>query len=111
MVFVSVCSVAVLSPVVARMELDDHVEHVVGPDRREGDDRIVLLDRQPCEADALPPQQLVLLAATLVDLARAARKGQDRLTVAHEGAHVVASAADHPAHAELVAPHRDPVVG
>jgi hypothetical protein len=35
------------------MELDDHVEHVVGPDRREGDDWIALLDRQPGEADAL----------------------------------------------------------
>jgi hypothetical protein len=35
------------------MELDDHDEHVVGPGRREGDDRIALLDRQPGEADAL----------------------------------------------------------
>jgi hypothetical protein len=40
-----------------------------------------VLDRQLGEADALPPLQLVLLAAVLVDLARAAGVDQDRLPV------------------------------
>ena len=56
-----------------RVLVDDHVEHLVGADGRERDDRIAVLDREPREADALPPQELVLLAAPLVDLARRLR--------------------------------------
>src|SRR5271157_5060299 len=45
---------------------------------------MTVLDRQLGEADALPPLQLVLLAAVLVDLARAAGVDQDRLPVVHQ---------------------------
>jgi hypothetical protein len=45
-----------------RVLVDDHVEHLVGADGRERDDRITMLDREPREADALPPLELVLLA-------------------------------------------------
>ena len=75
------------------------------PTAANGNDRIALFDGKPREADALPPEELILLAAPLVDLARAAREDQDRLPVAHQGADVVSRAADHPARRQEIAPH------
>ncbi len=49
--------------------VDDHIEHLVGADGGEGDNRITLLDREPREADPLSPEELVLLTTALVDLA------------------------------------------
>ena len=70
-----------------------------------------MLDREPGEADALPPQELVLLAASLVDLTRAAGEDQDRLPVAYQGPDVVAGHAHHPAHGQEIAPDRNRLVG
>ena len=91
--------------------VDDHVEHLLSADRRDRDDRVRLFDREPREADALPPQELVLLTASLVDLRRASWKDEDRLPTADQSADVVTGAANHPARGEQVAPDRHGVVG
>ena len=91
--------------------IDDHIEHVVAADGRERDDRIAALDREARETDALAPQKLVLLSATLVDLACASREDEDRLPFAHQGADVLAGAANHPADATELAPEWHGVVG
>jgi hypothetical protein len=89
----------------------DDVEHLLGADGGERHDGVTVLDRQAGEPDALLPDQLVVLASALVDLARAAGEREHVLTLAHERADVVARAADHPAYGEQVAPQRDRVVG
>src|SRR5437867_2613268 len=68
-------------PVSGRSEVGDDVVHLLGSDGGERDDRVAELDRQAGEAEALLPQQLVLLAAALEHLACAARKHQDVLPV------------------------------
>jgi len=54
--------------------VDDRIEHVIDAHRCERDDRVAVLDREPGESDAVAPQQLVLLTASLVELARAPGK-------------------------------------
>ena len=72
-----------LAPYRCRL-IDDDIEHLLGADRGKRDDRVPVLDREPGEADALPPQQLVALPALLVDLARATGEHEDRLLRAHQ---------------------------
>ena len=91
--------------------VDDDVEHLLRADGGEGDDRVAVLDRQASEADALFPHQLVLLAASLVDLTRAAGEHEHRCPFIHERPDVLAGAAHHAAGREQLAPDRDRVMG
>jgi hypothetical protein len=86
------------------------VEHLLGSDGRERDDRIAELDRQPREPQPLLPHQLVALASAFEDLSSSTREHQDILPVAHQSADVLARAAHHPAHGQQIAPHRDGMV-
>ena len=58
--------------------VDHDLEHVLDAHRREGHDRHLVLDREPREADALLPDQLVALVLVLHHLAPAAREDEHR---------------------------------
>jgi hypothetical protein len=55
------------------------LEHVLDAHGRNGNDGNTVLDGEPCEADPLLPDELVLLVLVLHHLAPAARENEDRL--------------------------------
>ncbi len=86
--------------------VDEDVVTLLGPDRGERHDRIAVRDRQCGKAGAPLPDQVVLLALVLEDLAGAARKDEDRLAGAHQRLAVLARAVDGTEAGEQIAPQR-----
>ena len=93
-------------PVDRCVQVDHHVEHLLGARRRRTARPGSRARSRAARSRCAPSTELVLLAAALVDLAGAACEDEDRLPLAHERADVVPRPANHPAHAQRLAPDR-----